>query len=81
MFGTTATPQNGAAPNPAPQPDRSTFVDPSFAYWDSDLSREETQHSDQASPPAPNEAALAPKNLRPIYGQAYVNQILGKMRP
>jgi carbon dioxide concentrating mechanism protein CcmN len=83
MFGTTVspTPQNGTAQNPAPQKDRSTFVDPSFAYWDSDMSREETQHSDQASPAAPNEAALAPKNLRPIYGQAYVNQILGKMRP
>jgi carbon dioxide concentrating mechanism protein CcmN len=83
MFGppVSPAPRNGAAPNPAPQQDRSTFVDPSFAYWDSDLSREETQHSDQASPPPPQEGALAPKNLRPIYGQAYVNQILGKMRP
>jgi carbon dioxide concentrating mechanism protein CcmN len=79
MFDAHAAAQNGAAPHSVPPPDRSTFVDPSFAYWDSDLSREETQHSDPASPPAPNEAALAPKNLRPIYGQAYVNQILGKM--
>lgn len=80
MFGNDGFGNNGFGTQVSPLPDppqNGRSPQSGNAHWDSDLSPEETQHSDPA-PPAP-ESALAPKNLRPVYGQAYVNQILGKM--